>query len=132
MEENNLQLNNDKTEAVRFSSPSSTSTTLPHPQTISLSNTDVEFSGIVCNLGFIFDSDLSMKQHIIKTCKAAYIEIRHISSIRQYLAEDATKTLANSCILSRLDYCNFILAGLSTDSYQTTATSTELCSQTHP
>ena len=47
-----------------------------------------------------------MKQHIIKTCKTAYTEIRRISSIRQYLTEDASKTLVNSCILSRLDYFN--------------------------
>ena len=52
-----------------------------------------------------------MKQDIIKMCKAAYIEIRRISSIRQYLTEDSTKTLVNSCILSRVDYCNSILAG---------------------
>ena len=52
-----------------------------------------------------------MKQHIIKTCKAAYIEITRITSIRQYLTEDATKTLVSSCILSRLDYCNSLLAG---------------------
>jgi len=106
MEENKLQLNNDKTEAIRLSSSSSINTTLPHPQTIFLGNTEVEFSGTVRHLGFIFNSDLSMKQHIIKTFKAAYIEIRRIRSIRQYLAEDATKTLDNSCILSRLDYCN--------------------------
>ena len=31
--------------------------------------------------------------------------------IHQYLTEDATKTLASSCILSRLDYCNSLLAG---------------------
>ena len=52
-----------------------------------------------------------MKQRLIKTCKAAYIEIRRISSIRQYLTEDVTKTLANPCILSRLDYCNSLPAG---------------------
>ena len=78
---------------------------------VSLSNTNVEFSGTVRNLGFIFDSDLSMKQHIIKTCKAAYIEIRCISSMCQYLTEDTTKALVNSCIQSRLDYCNYLLAG---------------------
>ena len=112
MEENKLKLNNDnKTEAIRFSSSTSINTTLLHPQTIFLSNTDVELSGTVRNLGFIFDSDLSVKQHIIKTCKAAYIEIRRISSIHQYLTEDATKTLANSCILSRLDCCTSLLAG---------------------
>jgi len=108
MEENKLKLNNDKTEAIRFSSSSSINTTLPHPQTIFLSNTDVEFSGTFRNLGFIFDSEF-----FIKTCKTAYIEIRRISSIRKYLTEDETKTLVNSCILSRLDYCNTLLAGYS-------------------
>jgi len=33
MEENEIKLNNDKTEAVRFLSSSSASTTLQHPQT---------------------------------------------------------------------------------------------------
>ena len=87
--------------------------TLPHPQTISLSNTNVEFSGTVHNLAFIFNSGLSVKQHIIKMCKVAYIEIRRISSIHQYFTEVATKTLVNSCILSRLDYCSSLLAGYS-------------------
>ena len=50
-----------------------------------------------------------MKQHIIKPCKAAYIEVRCISC--QYLTEDATKTLVNSCILFRLEYSNSLLAG---------------------
>ena len=96
MEESKLKLSNDKTEAIRFSASSSVDTTLQLPHTISLSNTDIEFSGIVRNPGFIFDSDISMKQHIIKTCKAAYTEIRRISSIRQYLTEDATKTYARA------------------------------------
>ena len=67
MEENKLKLNNGKIETIRFLS-SSSKTTLPHPQTISLSNTDLKFSGTVRNLGFIFDRDLSTKEHIIKTC----------------------------------------------------------------
>ena len=75
MEENKLRLNNDTTEAIRLSISSSVNTTLQHPHAISLSNTDVEFAGIARNLRFIFDSDLSMKQQVIKTCKAAYIEI---------------------------------------------------------
>ena len=70
MEENKLKLNNDKTEAISFSSSSSVNTTLKHPQTISLSNTDVELAGTVRSLSFIFDSDISKKQHIIKTLKS--------------------------------------------------------------
>ncbi len=54
-----------------------------------------------------------MQQHITKTCQTAYIELRRISSIRQYLTQDATKTLVSACILSKLDYCNSLLAGCS-------------------
>ena len=93
MEENKLKLNNDKTEAIHFLSSSSVNATLQHLWTNSHSNTDIKFAGIVHNPGFIFDSNLSMKEHIIKTCKAAYTEIRRVSSIRQCLTEDATKTL---------------------------------------
>ena len=123
MKENKLQLNNVRQKLfVSHHHPLSTRPCHP-PQTVSLSNTDVEFSGTIHNLGFIFGSDLSVKQHVIKTCKGAYIEIRCISSIHQYFSEDITKTLVSSCILSKLDYCNSLLAG-----HRTTPTSTELCS----
>ena len=42
---------------------------------------------------------------------SAYTEIIRLSSMCQYLTEDTTTTLVNSCILSRLDYCNSLLAG---------------------
>ena len=53
-----------------------------------------------------------MKEHINKACQMAYWELRRISSIRQYLTEDAAKTLAVSLVLSRLDYGNCFLAGV--------------------
>ena len=96
MGENRPKLNSDKTEAIRFSASSSVNIPSQLPHTITLSDTEIEFSGTVRNRGFIFDSNLSMKQHIIKTCKAAYTEIRRISSIHQYLTEDATKTYARA------------------------------------
>ena len=124
MEENKRKLNGGKTEAIRFSASSSVNITLQLPHTITLSDTEIEFSEFVRDLGFIFYSNLSMKQHIIKPYNAAYIEIRCISSIYQYLTEDATKTLVSSCILSRLDYCNSLLAGY--------PQSSKLCCQAHP
>ena len=45
------------------------------------------------------------------TCKAAYIQIRHISSIWHLLTTQATQTLVCSLVLSRLDYCNSLLSG---------------------
>ena len=46
-----------------------------------------------------------------KLCQLAYLEIRRIGSIRQYLSVEANKTLVSSVVLSRLVYCNALLAG---------------------
>ena len=71
----------------------------------------IVFSDKVRNLGFILDSNLTMKQHVIKICQTAYYELKRISSIRRYLTGDAAKQLITSCVLSRLDYCNSLLMG---------------------
>ncbi|KAK7092477.1 hypothetical protein V1264_008215 [Littorina saxatilis] len=112
MEENKLKLNDDKTEAMRFSysTPTHAKSISELPQAISLNNIDIKFSDTSRDLGVFFDKDLSMKQHVVQTCKAARMEIRRIGSIRQYLTEDATKRLVCSGILSRLDNCNSLLA----------------------
>ena len=52
-----------------------------------------------------------MKEHINFICKTAFLEIRRISTIRHHLTDNATKTLV-SLVLSRIDYCNSLLAGL--------------------
>ena len=99
MTENQLKLNDDKTEALLLSFFSSSK-----PAAISLHN--ITFSDSVRNLGFILDSELSMKKHAIKICQTAYFELKRISSIRRFLTEDATKTLVTSYVLSRIHFCN--------------------------
>ena len=83
----------------------------PLPSVIHIGDADVPFVSSVKNLGVTLDSNLSMSQHISNTCKAAYIQIRHISSIRHLLTTQATQTLVCSLVLSRLDYCNSLLSG---------------------
>ena len=85
--------------------------TVSLPDSITLGSHNIPFSDSARNLGFILDSDLSMKKHIIKTYQTAYFELRRISSIRRSLTEDAAKTLFTSFILSRLDYFNCLLMG---------------------
>ena len=102
---NQLKLNEDKTEAILFSTPSLSSCHCL-PSSIMVSTHEILFSDKVRNLGFILDSNLTMNNHVIKICHTAYYELKHISSIRRYLTEDATKQLVTSCVLSRLDYCN--------------------------
>ena len=58
----------------------------------------------VRNLGFYLDKDLSMKEHINCICKTAFLEIQHISTIRHYITDDATRTLVVSLLHSRIDY----------------------------
>ena len=45
-----------------------------------------------------------------KLCQLAYLEVKRIGSVRHYLSFDVTKTLVSSLVLSRLDYCNALLA----------------------
>ena len=52
-----------------------------------------------------------MKERISFLCKTAFLQIRHISTIRHYLTDNAIKTLV-SLVLSRIDSCNSLLAGL--------------------
>ena len=93
MTENQLKLNDDKTEALLFPFSSSLKpSTVPLPDSITLRSHNIPFSDSARNLGFILDSKLSMKKHIIKICQTAYFELKRISSIRRFLTEDATKT----------------------------------------
>ena len=89
------------------------SSKLKHPPApLSICQATISFTDSVRNLGFYLDEDLSMKEHINSICKTAFLEIRHISTICHYLADDTTNTLVVSLVLSRIDYCNSLLAGL--------------------
>ena len=55
---------------------------------------------------------MTLNQHITNTCKSAYFQISRINSICQYLTDNAVKTLTQSVVLSRLDYCNSVRIGL--------------------
>ena len=84
------------------------------PAPLSSCQATISFSDSVRNLSFYLDKDLSMKQHINFICKTAFLEIRHTSTIRHYLTDDATKTLVVSLVFSRIDYCNSLLDGFPT------------------
>ena len=110
MSANKLKLNCEKTEAVRFYRQPHHSPDLL-PSSLMLGSSTIEFSDTVRDLGVLLDSDLSMKQHVTKTCQLAYMELKKIAAIPPFLTEDATKTLVSSYILWRLDYCSCVLLG---------------------
>ena len=90
MTNNQLQLNNDKTEMMLIS----TETVLNSdsvPQSINLEGSDIKFANTVRNLGVSLDPTLSFQQQISSVCRICYLELRRISAIRHYLSEDVNK-----------------------------------------
>ncbi len=107
---NKLQLNNDKTEMI-FIGPSRFLSSEHIPASISLGSSTIKPSESVRNLGVTLDQTLSFKKYVSSVCRICYLELRRISSVRHLLSVEATKTLVCSFVLSRLDYCNSLLAG---------------------
>ena len=64
-------------------------------------------------LGVVIDSRLSMTDHVASVCRSAYYHLRQIRPTLQSLSGDAAKTLDQTFISSRLDYCNLVLYGVS-------------------
>ena len=112
MHSNKLQLNADKTEIILIR-PKVNDKMVQYPSSLDLNGTSIVFSDSVRNLGAVLDQHLSFEQHVSRTCQTCYLELRRISSIKHYLSQNALKTLVCSLVLSRLDYCNSLLGGIS-------------------
>ena len=57
-------------------------------------------------------SIVSHVSHVNFLCRSVFLELCRIGHLRCHLTVDATKKLVSSFVLSRLDYCNSLLAGL--------------------
>jgi hypothetical protein len=66
----------------------------------------------VRDLGIILDARFNMKSHIANVSRACYYPLRRLRQICSCFDEDSAKTVAVALALSRLDYCNVVLAGL--------------------
>ena len=110
MYSNKLKLNAEKTEVLPVASTSRLSSV--GRDSVDIGGKRLPFKSLVRNLGVHLDQTLPIQQHISSVCRAVYLELRRIASIRPYLTQSATAQLVSSAITSRLDYCNSILAGL--------------------
>ncbi len=108
MKEHHLQFNLAKTELLVFPA----TPTLQHDFTIQLGSSTITPSASVRNLGVIFDDQLTFKEHIAKTARSCRFALHNIRKIRLFLTEHAAQLLVQVLVISRLDYCNALLAGL--------------------
>ena len=59
------------------------------------------------------DNSTSLSEHIKRTCKACFLQMRDLCRIRKYLTSEVAVLAANALVSSRLDYCNSLFRGLS-------------------
>ncbi len=61
---------------------------------------------------YLNNDKLNFSDHITKTARSCRFALYDIKKIRPFLLEHATQLLVQVLVLSRLDYCNALLAGL--------------------
>ena len=113
MSDRKLKMNDDKTELIAIGTKSMINQVTPNLTPVSISGYDIPFSQSARNLGVFIDETLSMDVHIKYLCRIIFCQLRRLSKIHPFLSTDAANKLAVSFILTRLDYCNSLLAGLS-------------------
>ena len=77
-----------------------------------IGSTSIEPSSSARNLGVFIDSDLSMETHVKRTVSRCFSTLRQLRSIRRQEPTAVFQSLIVALVLSRLDYCNSVLAGL--------------------
>ncbi len=60
----------------------------------------------------MIDDRLTFSDHVAKTARSCRFALFNTKKIRPFLSEHALQLLVQALVLSRLDYCNALLAGL--------------------
>ena len=107
-----LQLNAGKTDVLWFGTAAMLHKVPFSLRVISTCAASIEPVAVVRHLGVWLDSELSMREHVSHTARACFFHLRRLRSIRKLLGRDVTIQLVCALVLSRLDYCNGVLAGL--------------------
>ena len=115
MGDSKLKMNDDKTELMAIGTRSNLSQVVPNFAPMSISGCDIPFSQSVKKtnkLGLYLNETLSMDALIKYLCHILFCQLGRTGKIRSSLSTDAANKRAVSLILSRLDYCNFLLGGI--------------------
>jgi hypothetical protein len=109
MQSNRLSLNPAKTQFMRCATPR---------RLRQLSQAPIQFCGesispvsSVKNLGVTIDCCLTFQPHISRVVSSCFYQLRRLKSSLKSLPFDVAKTIINSFVISRIDYCNCLLAG---------------------
>ncbi|KAM9423473.1 uncharacterized protein cyld isoform 2-T2 [Salvelinus alpinus] len=83
-----------------------------HDLAITVDNSIVSSSQSAKNLGVILDNTLSFSTNIKAVTRSCRFMLYNIRRVRPCLTQEAAQVLIQALVISRLDYCNSLLAGL--------------------
>ena len=115
---NRLKLNEEKTQIIWLGTRQQLDKVTV--QTLKLPNATIPFSSVVDDLGVVLDSQLrpTMANHVAALSLSCFFHLRRLRAIKQSLTLDATKTLVHAFVSNRLDNCNSLLVGVSSQLLQ--------------
>ena len=112
MASNRLQLNHAKTKVLVLWCTSSRRQHQIPSGPVHIGTTDVQPVSSTRDLGVYIDADMSMRTHVTAVVGACFATLRRIRSVRRSLSRHALLTLLRALIVSKVDYCNSVLAGI--------------------
>lgn len=107
-----LQLNASKTELIWFGSRANLSKLSSEHLVLQVGADNIQPAASVRDLGVHLDSELKMTSHVSKVASVCFYQLRRLRQVRRLVGRDITAQLISVFVLSRLDYCNSVLAGL--------------------
>ncbi|KAJ8371605.1 hypothetical protein AAFF_G00306910, partial [Aldrovandia affinis] len=107
MSTHHLKLNLGKRELLFF--PAKGSPTID--ASITVEGSIVSPSQSARSLGVTLDNQLCFSSHIAVVTWTCRFSLHNIRRIRPFLTQEATQLLVQALVISRLDYCNSLLAG---------------------
>ena len=117
MVNNFLQLNASKTEIMILSSKYD-HCSLPAELKLTVNGCPMEINSSVRSLGVLLDNKFSMSQYVTSIVQSCNLQIRNLWFIASKLSMKLKTQLAHALVLSKLDYCNSVLYGISAKDLQ--------------
>ena len=83
---------------------------------VQIKSSSVPVSSSVKNLGCYLDANFTMSCQINNICQQSYYHLKNIGIIRSYINKKYSQLLVSSLVMSRINYCNSLLTGVSLNS----------------
>ena len=80
---------------------------------VTIAKAPIVLSEHIKSLGVTFDERLFFDKHIDNVCRGCYFYIRALCHIQSSMSRETTNMVADMIVSSRLNYCNSVLAGMS-------------------